>query len=56
MKFNSPLILSPPWGSVDAWQEANISIDFHLKPGEKKLRTNLSALFRANHSLTLTKT
>jgi len=29
--FTPPLILSPPWGSVTAWQEANISINFHIK-------------------------
>jgi len=31
MKSDTPLTLSPPWGSVPAWQEANLSIDFHLK-------------------------
>jgi hypothetical protein len=31
MKFiPQPLFLSPPWGSVSTWQEANISIDFHI--------------------------
>jgi hypothetical protein len=31
MKFNSAITLSPPWGSVPAWHQANRSIDFHLK-------------------------
>ena len=31
MRFNTPLTLSPPWGSAPTWQEANFSIDFHIK-------------------------
>ena len=31
MKYDTPLTLSPPWGSIAAWQEANIGIDYHLK-------------------------
>ena len=31
MISDSLLKLSPPWGFVPAWQEANLSIDFHLK-------------------------
>ena len=31
MKYDPALTLSPPWGSIAAWQEANRSIDFHLK-------------------------
>ena len=30
MIFNPAPNLSPPWGSVAAWQEANISIDIHI--------------------------
>ncbi|MGB5746144.1 MAG: hypothetical protein WBM69_04135 [Desulfobacterales bacterium] len=31
MKLDPAFILSPPWSSIAAWQEANISIDYHLK-------------------------
>ncbi|MBW2443331.1 MAG: hypothetical protein JRH12_22865 [Deltaproteobacteria bacterium] len=31
MKFDTVSTLSPPWGSAPAWQEANFSIDFHIK-------------------------
>ncbi len=31
MKIDSAAKFSPPWGSVSAWQEANISIDLHIK-------------------------
>jgi hypothetical protein len=31
MRFDPPQSISPPWGSVSAWQEANFSIDFHVK-------------------------
>ena len=31
MRFDTPITLSPPWGSVPAWQEANHSTDFHIK-------------------------
>ena len=38
MKFNHALTLSPPWGSVAAWQEANFSIDFHIKQHYHRLQ------------------
>ena len=41
MKFDTPLTLSPPWGSVPAWQEANTSIDFHLKRYYSRLKPAL---------------
>jgi len=41
MKFETPLTLSPPWGSVPAWQEANTSIDFHLKRYFSRLKPAL---------------
>jgi len=31
MGIEPPSALSPPWGSTPAWQEANASIDFHIK-------------------------
>ena len=31
MRFDTPQNLSPPWGPVSAWQEVNLSIDFHIK-------------------------
>ena len=31
MRSGTPQHLSPPWGSVPAWEEANFSIDFHIK-------------------------
>ena len=31
MRIEPPLTLSPPWGPAPAWQEANVSIDFHIK-------------------------
>lgn len=31
MKNDPVSIQSPPWGSAPAWQEANFSIDFHIK-------------------------
>jgi len=31
MKHDSASTFSPPWGSVSAWQEANSSIDLHIK-------------------------
>jgi len=31
MNLDTPLTLSPPWGTVSAWQDANLSIDFHMK-------------------------
>jgi hypothetical protein len=31
MRFDTPVTPSPPWGSAPAWQEANVSIKFHIK-------------------------
>jgi hypothetical protein len=31
MRIDTPVTLSPPWGSTPAWREANFSIDFHIK-------------------------
>jgi hypothetical protein len=30
MRCDTPVTLSPPWGSVPAWHEANRSLDFHI--------------------------
>ena len=38
MKSDPASTLSPPWGSIAAWYEANRSIDFHLKRYYSRLR------------------
>ncbi len=35
---NVALKLSPPWGAVSAWQEANISIGFHIQRYYSRLK------------------
>ena len=39
MISDSLLKLSPPWGSVPAWREANLSTDFHLKRYYPRLKS-----------------
>ncbi len=41
MISDSLLKLSPPWGSIPSWQEANLSIDFHLKRYYPRLKPAL---------------
>jgi len=38
MKSASRPTLSPPWASVSVWQEANVSVDFHVERHYSRLK------------------
>jgi hypothetical protein len=49
--INTSLKLSPPWGTIAAWQEANLSIDFHLKSDYPELKPAVQIAGRTHSHL-----